>query len=589
MAPSPEIIDISSDEEDDHSCLKRCVKKERNRSPIARKENLDSDDDDDCVILDDDPENSVRRFESRNGGSDELLIVAEKGQVACRDYPHARHLCARYPFNTNPHDKYCDMCHCYVCDTHAPCMYWGTGKSRDDHCHSTDKEEIWRLLRECSKQGTLEGELESTRVANTISSAAPIRPEQSPSQPVTINEHNVVLLGLTRLSGIVKWFNGTRGYGFIIPDSGEEDVFVHQSSIKARGFRKLAEGEAVEFDVGHREDGRRAAINVTGPGGTFVRGTTVRTVSPSVVGVCNGCYNCGEVGHFMRNCSYTNDPKTSDTTECDNLDHDVANAEMLTGIVKWYNKQRGIGFITLDNGGKDIFVRKSSINKGYKTLTEGEEVEFHVGSGEDGRRMAIDVGEVKNAYYLATNDEEQTSSEQRLNSTLEKVRKLKLPPHIKLFLWKLIKDGLPIATGLKHFEGKGHLSCPWCGVNEENEVHIFFSCPWARRIWHASFLGIHTDCHGSWDLQEWGTHIVSWMWVNRRIGNRALHYIPFLLHHMWKAGNGTKFEHKPTKAEVVLANSVSEWMNWNEHLGIGRNRHDPPDHPNSQHRISGPT
>ena len=50
-------------------------------------------------------------------------------------------------------------------------------------------------------------------------------------------------------SGTVKWFNGEKGYGFITPNDGGEDVFVHQSVIKSNGYRSLSEGESVEFDV----------------------------------------------------------------------------------------------------------------------------------------------------------------------------------------------------------------------------------------------------------------------------------------------------------------------------------------------------
>ena len=53
-------------------------------------------------------------------------------------------------------------------------------------------------------------------------------------------------------TGTVKWFNESKGFGFISPEGGGKDVFVHFSAIKADGFRTLAEGQAVSFDV---EDG----------------------------------------------------------------------------------------------------------------------------------------------------------------------------------------------------------------------------------------------------------------------------------------------------------------------------------------------
>ena len=52
--------------------------------------------------------------------------------------------------------------------------------------------------------------------------------------------------------GKVKWFNETKGFGFIAPDDGSRDVFCHQSEIQMEGFRTLNEGQAVEFEV---EDG----------------------------------------------------------------------------------------------------------------------------------------------------------------------------------------------------------------------------------------------------------------------------------------------------------------------------------------------
>ncbi len=63
-----------------------------------------------------------------------------------------------------------------------------------------------------------------------------------------------------RETGVVKWFNDKKGYGFISRDSGE-DVFVHHSSIVAEGFRSLAEGDRVEFTVAQEQKGQ-AAVDV---------------------------------------------------------------------------------------------------------------------------------------------------------------------------------------------------------------------------------------------------------------------------------------------------------------------------------------
>ena len=52
-----------------------------------------------------------------------------------------------------------------------------------------------------------------------------------------------------RTRGTVKWFNDQKGFGFITPESGGKDCFVHHTAIQADGFRTLKEGESVEFDV----------------------------------------------------------------------------------------------------------------------------------------------------------------------------------------------------------------------------------------------------------------------------------------------------------------------------------------------------
>ncbi|XP_020576144.1 uncharacterized protein LOC110021822 [Phalaenopsis equestris] len=155
MESALEIIEISSNENEDirlkipeestvHHCGERRGKDGGCNDLMMPEASLDVSDDEDCVILDGAPKSVAADSEFVELGGemlDEMLIVGEKGQFACRDYPHPRYACATFLFTMTPHEKHCDMCHCYVCDCPAPCTYWAS------HCSSTHKEHSWRIER----------------------------------------------------------------------------------------------------------------------------------------------------------------------------------------------------------------------------------------------------------------------------------------------------------------------------------------------------------------------------------------------------------------------------------------------------------
>jgi len=108
--------------------------------------------------------------------------------------------------------------------------------------------------------------------------------------------------------GKCKWFNVAKGWGFITPDDGSQDVFVHQSVIKMAGFRSLGDNECVEFRSSETNKGLEA-LEVRSASGGECRGSHRRPGAKSKQKKVR-CYNCGEfANHLASQCSKGPMPK----------------------------------------------------------------------------------------------------------------------------------------------------------------------------------------------------------------------------------------------------------------------------------------
>ncbi|XP_030372097.1 protein lin-28 homolog [Scaptodrosophila lebanonensis] len=144
--------------------------------------------------------------------------------------------------------------------------------------------------------------MENTSSGDVLDGAAPTQLSKSPSPQEPAQECGCVRIGKC------KWFNVAKGWGFLTPNDGGQEVFVHQSVIKMSGFRSLGEQEEVEFECQRTERGLEAT-RVSGRQGDDCHGSTYR---PRINRKTRRmrCYNCGEfANHIASECALGPQPK----------------------------------------------------------------------------------------------------------------------------------------------------------------------------------------------------------------------------------------------------------------------------------------
>ena len=177
-------------------------------------------------------------------------------------------------------------------------------------------------------------------------------------------------------SGTVKWFNTAKGFGFIQPDDGGSDVFVHISAVEQAGLRGLNEGDLVNFELEQdRRSGKLSAgqLVVTGQGAAPARsGGGGGGGFDRPRGGGGGYGGGGGGGGFDR-------PRGGGGFGGGGGGGRPAGdpAGVGAGTVKWFNPTKGFGFIQPDDGGQDVFVHISAVEQaGLRGLNEGQQVAY---------------------------------------------------------------------------------------------------------------------------------------------------------------------------------------------------------------------
>lgn len=169
-------------------------------------------------------------------------------------------------------------------------------------------------------------------------------------------------------TGVVKFFNGQKGFGFVVRDDGGEDVFVHISAVEQAGLTGLAEGQPLGFTLVDR-GGRISATDLKIDGEPMPvedRGPPRdRDAGP---GAPRG--GAGGAGGPQRQLT----------------------GEKATGTVKFFNAMKGFGFIQRDDGQPDAFVHISAVERaGMPTLNEGDRLEFELEVDRRGKFAAVNL------------------------------------------------------------------------------------------------------------------------------------------------------------------------------------------------------
>ena len=179
-------------------------------------------------------------------------------------------------------------------------------------------------------------------------------------------------VNLGTAKGVVKFFNAQKGFGFVVRDDGGEDVFVHISAVEQAGLTGLADGQPLEFTLTER-NGRVSATDLAIDGEPM----PVSDRAPPRERDAGGFGDRPPrptSGGFSRDAAPATD------------------GQRVEGTVKFFNGQKGFGFIQREDGGPDAFVHISAVERaGMAGLNEGQRVSFELEQDRRGKQAAVNL------------------------------------------------------------------------------------------------------------------------------------------------------------------------------------------------------
>ena len=176
-------------------------------------------------------------------------------------------------------------------------------------------------------------------------------------------------------SGTVKFFNEGKGYGFIAPDAGGGDLFVHISAVERSGLQGLNEGDLVTYEV--EEDRRSGKMTATE---LRVTGLSSRGGGSEGSPMERSAHGFPRPSGSFRDAS----PRGGGARQMEGSG---------SGTVKWFNSTKGFGFIQPEGGGADVFVHVSAVERsGLRELREGQVVRFDIErDSRSGKAAAVNL------------------------------------------------------------------------------------------------------------------------------------------------------------------------------------------------------